>query len=57
MEFNGINFTQYYFPKEANSMKLITLFKWENIDDFNKILTNLDEIQRKYDETLKKFVK
>ena len=57
MDFQGINLTQYYFPKETNSIKLITLFKWENIDDFKKILTNLDEIQRKFDETIKKLVK
>jgi hypothetical protein len=57
MHFHGINLIQYYFPKELNSIKLIVLFKWENIDDFKKILSDLDEIQIKFDETLKKFSK
>jgi len=55
MKFHGINLIQYYFPKELNSIKLIALFKWENIDDFKKILSNLDEIQIKFDGSLKKF--
>ncbi|QEE15727.1 hypothetical protein DSAG12_01554 [Promethearchaeum syntrophicum] len=57
MNFNGIKLTQYYFPKEANSIKLIVLYKWEIFDEFTKILTDLDEIQRKFDETLKKLVR
>ena len=55
MNFHGINLIQYYFPKELNSIKLIALFKWENIDAFKKILNNLDEIQIKFDNNLKKF--
>ena len=55
MNFHGINLIQYYFPKEVNSIKLISLFKWKNIDDFKKILGNLDEIQIKFDGSLKKF--
>ena len=56
MKFQEINLIQYYFPKEINSIKLIALFKWKNIDDFKKILSNLDEIQIKFDGSLKKFV-
>jgi len=55
MKLHGINLIQYHFPKEANSMKLITLFNWENVDDFKKILGTLDEIQIKFDNNLKKF--
>jgi len=57
MNFNGIKLIQYYFPKEANSVKLIVLFKWENIDNFKKRLTELEQIQTKFDKTLKKFSK
>ena len=56
MNFNGIKLIQYYFPKETNSMKLISVFPWENIDNNKKILADLDQIQRKFDETLSKFV-
>ena len=55
MHFHGINLIQYYFPKELNSIKLIVLLKWESIDEFKKILSNLDEIQIKFDGSLKKF--
>jgi len=57
MNFNGIKLIRYYFPKEANSVKLIVLFKWENIDNFKNIIADLDEIQIKFDKTLKKFAK
>ncbi len=57
MNFNGIKLIQYYFPKEANSIKLIVLFKWEINDNFKKIISDLDEIQIKFDKTLKKFIK
>ena len=57
MNFNGIKLIQYYFPKEANSVKLIVLFKWENIDNFKNTIADLDEIQIKFDKTLKKFIK
>ena len=56
MNFHGLNLIQYYFPKEMNSIKLIALFKWENIDNFEKILVDLDQIQRKFNETLKNFI-
>ncbi len=57
MNFNGIKLIQYYFPKEANSIKLIVLIKWEINDNFKKIISDLDEIQIKFDKTLKKFIK
>ena len=57
MSFNELKLTQYYFPKESNNIKLITLFKWKNIDKIKKILSDLDQIQRKFDETLKKLTK
>lgn len=56
MNFNGMKLIQYYFPKEANSVKLIVLFKWEIIDNFKKIISDLDEIQIEFDGSLKKFV-
>lgn len=57
MNFHGLNLIQYHFPKEMNSVKLIALFKWENIDNFEKIIADLDEIQINFDKTLKKFIK
>ena len=56
MNFHGLNLIQYHFPKEVNSIKLIALFRWENIDDFKKILADLDEIQIKFNETLNNFI-
>ena len=57
MNFRGLNLIQYHFPKEMNSIKLIALFNWENIDNFNKILGNLEQIQKNFGQTLKKFTK
>ena len=56
MNCQGMYLIQYHFPKEMNSIKLIALFKWENIDNFEKIIADLDEIQIKFDKTLKKFI-
>ncbi len=57
MKFRGLNLIQYHFPKELNNIKLIALFKWENIDNFYKTIGDLDEIQINFDQTIKKFVK
>ena len=56
MNLHGLNLIQYHFPKEMNSIKLIVLFRWENVEDFKKILSNLDEIQIKFNETLNNFI-
>ena len=56
MNYHGLNLIQYHFPKEPNSIKLIALFRWENVEDFKKILSNLDEIQIKFNETLNNFI-
>ncbi len=57
MKFSGLDLIQYHFPKELNSIKLIALFKWEGIDNFNKIVCNLEQIQINFDQTIKKFIK
>ncbi|MHA1720462.1 MAG: hypothetical protein ACTSWX_00580 [Promethearchaeota archaeon] len=54
MKFRGIYLIQYQLSKRMNGIQLISLFKWENIDDFEEILENLEKIQSKFVKLIKK---